>query len=385
MKERYLHYEKAGDQYLGRVVAGLNCSDHSFAVSPPYFDFSSLDVVKRDELEQKIDDVISKFMVGGEEVDPCLFCIFRFCFASICFHADFLSRHLHLTNRLHASPFFTQIPVEIQQLATIKFPWNKSPDTPNFTGIPPHVSLLSEMQGMREDFRKMKEDLVNSFKSELDQRGIGSDAFFDAKMIVDRMDIMERSIVQKLEARVDKFAADDGAVVSTSAAVDVEHVHDEITQVSVRASKSSAYNVFIGKGGSIKRVPQNFSFPTMSLSLLIVYWFCGDKSKHIIPLCLLCRRDLDTKTMKNYLTKMQQMMSIVKIAGTREGVWIDQPHYKWDVKLCNDLFKAIDVKYFKYPTKRHVRQQKQITWKTVLESYIEHKKVFACDMHSGTG
>ena len=79
------------------------------------------------------------------------------------------------------------------------------------------------------------------------------------------------------------------------------------------------------------------------------------------------------------------MMNIVKIAGTREGVWIDQPHYKWDVKLCNDLFKAIDVKYFKYPTKRHVRRQKQITWKTVLESYIEHKKVFACDMHSGTG
>jgi len=35
VKERYLHYEKAGDQYLGRVVAGLNCSDHSFAVLPP--------------------------------------------------------------------------------------------------------------------------------------------------------------------------------------------------------------------------------------------------------------------------------------------------------------------------------------------------------------
>jgi len=52
-------------------------------------------------------------------------------------------------------------------------------------------------------------------------------------MIVDRMDIMEKSIIQKSEARVDKFAADDGAVVSTSVAVDVEHVHDEFTQVSV--------------------------------------------------------------------------------------------------------------------------------------------------------
>ena len=120
----------------------------------------------------------------------------------------------------------------------------------------------------------MKEDLVNSFKSELDQCGIGSDAFFDAKMIVDRMDIMERSIVQKLEARVDKFAADDGAVVSTSVAVDVEHVHDEITQVCVRASKSSAYNFVIGKGGSMKRVPKIF-FPyneLVSAHCLLVLW-----------------------------------------------------------------------------------------------------------------
>ncbi len=163
MKEQYLHYKKAGDQYLGHIVAGLNCSHHSFVVSPPYFDFLSLDTVKQNELEQKIDNMISNFMVRGDEVDPCIFCIFRFCFVSICFHADFLSKHIPIKNRPHASPFSTQIPVEIQQLATIKFPWNKTQDTPNFTGIPPHVALLSGIQGMHDDFRKLKADLVDSF------------------------------------------------------------------------------------------------------------------------------------------------------------------------------------------------------------------------------
>lgn len=43
VKEWYLSYEKAGDQYLSRVVAGLNCSDLSFAISPPYLDFSHVD------------------------------------------------------------------------------------------------------------------------------------------------------------------------------------------------------------------------------------------------------------------------------------------------------------------------------------------------------
>ena len=37
IKERYLQYEKAGDQYLGRVVCGLDVNTVDFAVSPPFF------------------------------------------------------------------------------------------------------------------------------------------------------------------------------------------------------------------------------------------------------------------------------------------------------------------------------------------------------------
>ncbi len=42
-KERYLQYEKAGDQYLGKVVCGLEVNDVPFAVSPPFFDFKEGD------------------------------------------------------------------------------------------------------------------------------------------------------------------------------------------------------------------------------------------------------------------------------------------------------------------------------------------------------
>ncbi len=102
------------------------------------------------------------------------------------------------------------------------------------------------------------------------------------------MDVMEKSIVQKLDTRVDEFAADNGAVVNTRPAVDKEHMNKEFTQVRVQTSKKSSFNNF-----------------------------CQDKSKNIIPVCLLFRNDFDTKTMKNYLTKMLHMMSLVKIAGTR--------------------------------------------------------------------
>lgn len=42
-------------------------------------------------------------------------------------------------------------------------------------------------------------------------------------------------------------------------------------------------------------------------------------------------------------------MELFKIAGEKEGIWIDQPYFAWDVKQCNYLFNAIDVKYFKIP------------------------------------
>jgi hypothetical protein len=46
VKERYLQYKKAEDQYLGRVVCGLDVNNLLFAVSPPFFDAKSTTLEK---------------------------------------------------------------------------------------------------------------------------------------------------------------------------------------------------------------------------------------------------------------------------------------------------------------------------------------------------
>ena len=74
VKERYLHYEKAGDQYLGRVVPGLNCNDSSFAVSPPYFDLTGCENDK--EMQKKIDKLVRSFLYSSEKICARLFRIF---------------------------------------------------------------------------------------------------------------------------------------------------------------------------------------------------------------------------------------------------------------------------------------------------------------------
>ncbi len=132
VKERYLHYEKAGDQYLGRVVSGLNCSRYLFAASPPYFDFDCRD--DKALTVKELDAMIMSFIPRGSNLNSRIFCIFRFCFASLCFHSDFLKQTLHKKNKLHGSPFFTRIPRAVQDLALVRFPWNATESTSAFTG-----------------------------------------------------------------------------------------------------------------------------------------------------------------------------------------------------------------------------------------------------------
>ncbi len=40
-------FEKAGNQYLGRLVTGINCNEASFATSPSYFAFRGCDDLKK--------------------------------------------------------------------------------------------------------------------------------------------------------------------------------------------------------------------------------------------------------------------------------------------------------------------------------------------------
>ena len=54
IKDKYLKYEAAGDQYSGRCAAGMNQMSKDFAVTPAYFDFFGEinDQVEREKLKK---------------------------------------------------------------------------------------------------------------------------------------------------------------------------------------------------------------------------------------------------------------------------------------------------------------------------------------------
>ena len=90
VKDRYIHYEKAGDQFCGRSVTGISSMTKKFAVSPVYWDFTESG--NRGKIGVK--KIIEEKFLNENEVDPHVLKLARYLFAAVCFHYDFLDSHL---------------------------------------------------------------------------------------------------------------------------------------------------------------------------------------------------------------------------------------------------------------------------------------------------
>jgi len=65
----------------------------------------------------------------------------------------------------------------------IAYPWTSTVDTPTFTGIPPHVTLMSEFQKVTHELKTLKSSLPTTILSMLDGCGFLSTGMNTDKVI----------------------------------------------------------------------------------------------------------------------------------------------------------------------------------------------------------
>jgi len=82
VKDTYIQYEAAQDQYVGRVVAGLNVNSETFAISPPYI----IEDISLSENVINIDVATVFPFVGSVEAKLLM----KFCFASLLYAKTFI-------------------------------------------------------------------------------------------------------------------------------------------------------------------------------------------------------------------------------------------------------------------------------------------------------
>jgi hypothetical protein len=82
-------------------------------------------------------------------------------------------------NKLQALPFFTHIPNYAREAVTVWYPWNKTASMPSFTGLPPHVSILAQIELLKVALNEATESIIDGVKADLDGRWLGLQSYFD--------------------------------------------------------------------------------------------------------------------------------------------------------------------------------------------------------------
>ena len=170
IKDRYIHSNKAGDQFCGRCVTGISSLKKEFATSPVYWDFTKSKQMGRIGVKKTLED----YFFNANEMQPHVFELIRYLFAALCFHFDFLEEILPKESKLRASPLYNAISnFEFRTEAKIAYPWAATEYTPQQSGIPPHSMLLVEIEKLKKALSEQTTTIINSLKEELDNRSVG--------------------------------------------------------------------------------------------------------------------------------------------------------------------------------------------------------------------
>ena len=157
--KRYVRFERAGDQYVGRILSGLNVNTADFACLPPFF------IVLDEPLRAAIS---ACFPNAPAEMGTIL----QFCLASAVHHQDYLRRELSPTHPLFSSPLFAGgLASELR--AKVECRGSRTGDTLVPTGIPSHVLIMGRMDSMEKQMAALPDALESRVKSYFDGRDHG--------------------------------------------------------------------------------------------------------------------------------------------------------------------------------------------------------------------
>lgn len=377
VKERYLHYECAGDQFTGRTVTGLDVMDKTFAVSPPYF-----------EGDDSVISAVDKWVlaVGGESVKdhPHLRIAIRFLLASACFHHDYLVSVLPSDSPFFSSIAFATMPEEtVRKSAVIRYPWNKTDQTPKLTGIPPHVAILCKMEGVEQRMGKLEGLLAGVPEQISDLPGkIVENIGEGRNIVVNNLGggSGDPQLVEKVKRMTEYFQqmteGGGGASGSSSSGGG---------QGEAISGGDGLPPLFRWADGSNHRLPENFKFTKGQIfKSFIREWIIGSTGRpggDIPPLRVLKAKDVKhvCKSAKQRMSDMRAVMKKVEEIGRREGAWKGNASRHWQVEDCSKLYDVVMKDL--YPDddndsngqRKNKKRKLEISWSAVHKDHIKKK------------
>jgi hypothetical protein len=356
-KERYLKYENAGDQFVSRMVCGLNANSYEFAISPPYFETES------DEDTNRINTFFER-TYPDLNFSPNMALLAKMYLASICYHHDWFVQQADVTNPFLASLCFNNISPPLRQLAVVKYPWSKTAQTPSFTGIPPHVTMLTMLKKVSDSQDAMPKEVVGDVIKELDDRGtLGG---FNEN----RMRGMITEMTERLSNEISSTTTNNNNQETNEEALRPNEDEADPDGNERRGHRVFHYN------GAMHYLPQSFEFPRgMNLKAMMSLFLVGMPEQQVPPLRIL-NGSFDVMHLKRGKQQLADMRFLMKTVETEAKavdptLWVRRSlGEQWDIEKVNNVYYAVwrtlDVK--------KQRRFHSISWSTIVRNLYFKKR-----------
>ena len=188
---------------------------------------------------------------------------------------------------------FIEATKEIGIYATIRYPWNKTFNTPIFTGVPHCVMIVVDMEELKTVLKDQRKNISADLWDEINKINIGGDAF-KASSILEEVIKFHEITLDALGRGQHQHRNNESCLegyLHVGPIID-EHDIQEEGIADGRAGADSLRGRPLGVvvewrnclGGKFRLLPESFLFPTMLLPNLLRMWYCGDVPSNIPPI-----------------------------------------------------------------------------------------------------
>ena len=319
-----------------------------------------MDEDERDRRTLIVDAWIKDRMPGGENVNMDVFKLFKMCLASFIFNRPWFEENMHPENAVRSSPFWSE-PIPYAGNVVTRFPWTRTRDTPEFTGLPPDVLYLSKVETLKLEIAELKA-VLREFKEEVlgDKSRVADDIVARLNNSLDKREVGRSGygLCQELDRKLDEllklgntprestlqppdlaFASEEGNEELTE--YNTVHVEEEDETVEItfedgtteamkerRICKETQQQMRRRKltvgyhHGKLNPLPPRWNYPKMNIVQLIHMWLMGSLADGVAAL-----RYLDSLQVGHFdkegqkLSRMWRVIRVVQHFACRRGVW----------------------------------------------------------------
>ncbi|KAL7561891.1 hypothetical protein ACA910_014266 [Epithemia clementina (nom. ined.)] len=271
MKDVYMHYATAGDEFVGQCLCLLPLLQTIFGISPPHFgSWVGEALIQR--------AVSSQFPMVHQIEGFGKMC--RMCLASTLYHCEYISNfasnHIaQITSYVFRHAAMLEFFTENFDAVVTKTPWEDRDH--HFSGIPPHLTTLHELMEVKTEQRALVDKFIDRMKVVLDERGIEG-----GNLTMAQLQAVIADGIREIRQRLDEL---EGGPLRG------RQQNQEDPQQAL-ATQNSNYTLHFHHG-QFSRVPSDWRFPRSGVLYCWRHWWIGDNVRKVPPLWMLTKQDVE--------------------------------------------------------------------------------------------